>query len=167
MSTVATTQRLILRPFKTEDAKDLYTLNANPNVLRYTGDKPFKSIDEATIFIQNYKQYELFGYGRWAVIHKTDNVFLGWCGLRYDEQTSQTDIGFRFFEEEWNKGYATESAKKCLELGFNTFNLKEIIGRAMKENKASIHVLKKIGLKYDKEVILGQQKAVQFIISNI
>lgn len=54
-----------------------------------------------------------------------------------------TDIGFRLFEEHWNKGFATESSKACIEYGFENLNLKSIIGRAMKENLVSIKVLKK------------------------
>lgn len=43
-------------------------------------------------------------------------------------------------------GYATEAAKKCIEVGFNTFKLPFIVGRVMKKNTASIKVLEKIGL---------------------
>jgi len=63
----------------------------------------------------------------------------------------ETDIGFRFFEENWNKGYATESAKACINYRFENLKLKTIIGRAMTENIASIKVLQKIGLEFVKE----------------
>jgi len=46
----------------------------------------------------------------------------------------------------WGKGYATEAAEACLELGFNQFNMKAIVGRAMPANVASVRVLEKIGL---------------------
>lgn len=85
------------------------------------------------------------------MIEKSNNKFLGWCGLKYDQNLDKTDIGFRFFEEHWNKGFATESAKACLDYGFENLNLKTIIGRAMSENLASIKVLEKIGLSFDKE----------------
>ncbi len=63
----------------------------------------------------------------------------------------QVDIGFRFFHEDWGKGYATETAIIALALGFEHWKVKEIIGRAAKENKASIAVLEKIGMCYWKE----------------
>lgn len=56
---------------------------------------------------------------------------------------NETDIGFRFFEEEWNKGYATESATACVQYGFKNLKLKLIVGRAMKENIGSMKSLKK------------------------
>ena len=54
---------------------------------------------------------------------------------------NKTDIGFRFFETEWNKGYATQSATACVQYGFKKLKLKRIVGRAMKENIGSIKVL--------------------------
>ena len=57
-----------------------------------------------------------------------------------------------FFEEEWNKGYATESAIACLDYGFEELKLRGIIGRAMKNNVRSIRVLEKIGLQYEKDI---------------
>ena len=64
---------------------------------------------------------------------------------------NEYDIGFRFFKKYWNKGYATESSKACLSYGINELKMTEILGRAMKENKASIRVLEKIGLEFEKE----------------
>lgn len=60
------------------------------------------------------------------------------------------DIGYRIFKRHWKNGYATEAAKVCLEFGFNTLELDEIIGRSAKGNSASIHVLEKLKLKFFK-----------------
>lgn len=164
MNIILETNRLLLRELTSDDTEDFYRLNLNPNVIRYTGNSSFKSIEEAREFLENYKDYQVNGYGRWAVILKDSNQFLGWCGLKLGEMENETDIGFRFFEEEWNKGYATESANACLHYGFEKLNLKRIIGRAMKENKASIKVLQKIGLEYEKEAELDGKPAVIYTI---
>ncbi|MBN9313682.1 MAG: GNAT family N-acetyltransferase [Chryseobacterium sp. 39-10] len=164
MNVILETNRLLLRELTSDDAEDFYKLNLNPNVIRYTGNLSFKSIEEAREFLENYKDYQVNGYGRWAVILKDSNQFVGWCGLKLGEMENETDIGFRFFEEEWNKGYATESANACLHYGFEKLNLKRIIGRAMKENKASIKVLQKIGLEYEKEAELDGKPAVIYTI---
>ena len=37
------TERLILRPFSLDNAKDIYELNGDPDVLKYTGDQPFSA----------------------------------------------------------------------------------------------------------------------------
>ncbi len=141
------TPRLILREFIVDDAFDIYELNADPEVIRYTGDPPFDTVENARKFLHNYREYEKNGFGRWAVIKKASESFIGWCGLKLNEQ-NLIDIGFRFFRREWNKGYATEAAKACLEYGFKELNLKEIIGRVAQENNGSIKVLEKLSMEY-------------------
>lgn len=150
MKTILETERLLLREFTPEDAIHFYNLNLNPNVIRFTGDDAFKNISEAHTFLENYADYRLYGYGRWAVIEKTTQQFLGWCGLKFHPESTETDLGFRFFEEFWNKGFATESALACLHFGFNDLKMSKIIGRAMEENTASINFLEKIGMSFSK-----------------
>jgi ribosomal-protein-alanine N-acetyltransferase len=50
------------------DAQLAYDLNLNPEVIKYTGDVPFKNIEEARSFIIDYDHYSKYGFGRWAVI---------------------------------------------------------------------------------------------------
>lgn len=164
MKFIIETERLLLREFILDDAEKFYQLNLNPNVIRYTGNTAFKSIYEAKMFLENYNDYKANGYGRWAVINKNSSEFIGWCGLKYCELENETDIGFRFFEEEWNKGYATESAAACLKYGFDKLKLNRIIGRAMKENAASIKVLEKIGLVYETDCVFENKEAVIYKI---
>ena len=116
-------------------------------MVKHTGDLPFLSVSDAEVFLTNYNDYKKNGYGRCAVVEKESGKFIGWCGLKLNEEDF-VDIGFRFFQNEWGKGYATESALACLEYGFKHLNLNEIIGRASFENKASIRVLEKIGMTF-------------------
>ena len=160
------TPRLLLREFDIDDAQSFYDLNLNPNVIKYTGNSAFKDIEEAKEFLNNYSDYKENGFGRWAVINKATKEFIGWCGLKNDKKTDETDIGFRFFETFWNQGFATESAKACINYGFENLKLKTIIGRAMKENTASIKVLEKIGLHYEKDFDFDGKEGIIYKIEN-
>ena len=154
------TERLYLRELNVNDADFFYRLNLDKDVLKYTGDKPFVDLNNSKLFLENYDHYKKFGLGRWAVINKENSEFLGWCGLKFTEERNEYDIGFRFFKKYWNKGYATESAKSCIEYGLVKLQLREIIARAMKENKASIRVLEKIGLEYNRDFDFEGNKGV-------
>lgn len=161
MKQILETERLILREFRKEDADMMYQLNLDPEVIQYTGDTAFENIEAAGKFLEKYDHYQKYGLGRWAVIRKADGEFLGWCGLKYDTRKEEYDIGFRFFKKHWNKGYATESAQACIQLGFEKFGMKTIVGRAMQKNLASISVLQKIGLSFDKAFDFdGQEGAI-------
>ncbi len=145
------TTRLKLREITPDDAQIAYELNLDPEVVQYTGDVPFASVEDARKFLSNYDHYRKYGFGRWAVISKADGDFLGWCGLKYTPEQDEHDIGYRFFKRHWNKGFATESSVACINYGFRELKLKTIVGRAMHANAASIKVLQKSGLKYWKD----------------
>lgn len=149
MKCIIKTERLQLRELTIQDATDFYQLNLDDEVIKYTGDVAFVSIKEAEKFLKNYTDYTQNGFGRWAVIHKKTNNFLGWCGLKKNEE-GFIDLGYRFYRKEWGNGYATESAKACLDYGFNQLGLKEIIARTATENIASIKVLEKLGMLFYK-----------------
>lgn len=158
------TNRLILREMTPDDAEDCYHLNSDPEVIRYTGDSSFADVQEAHRFLTNYDQYRKYGIGRWGVIDKSSQEFVGWCGLKYSADVDEYDIGFRFFRHQWNKGYATESASACILYGFGELDLSMILGRAMKVNAPSIKVLTKIGLTYWKDDACGNADGVIYRI---
>jgi ribosomal-protein-alanine N-acetyltransferase len=142
------TERLFLREIVPEDAEIAYQLNLDPEVIKYTSDGPFKCTEDARGFLRNYDHYKKYGFGRWAVISKQNQEFIGWCGLKYDKDLNEYDLGFRFFKKYWNQGYATEAAKFCLDLGFKHFKMPAIVARAREENKASVKVIENCGLKF-------------------
>jgi len=166
MKIILETERCFLRELAVTDAQHFYDLNADSEVIKYTGDKAFSTITEAKSFLENYNQYELYGYGRWAVIDKNSNAFLGWCGLKYSPDLDEVDLGFRFFKKYWNLGYATETAKACIEYGFNHLQLTTIFGRAMELNIGSIKVLEKIGMTFVGKFEFALHEGVLYQIEN-
>ena len=130
MKIITQTERLYLREFTKVDGIHFYEMNNDPEVVKYTGNGPFKNIDHATEFIINYKDYQKNNMGRWAVCLKETDEFLGWCGLKYHPKDNMVEVGYRFYKKHWNKGYATESAKSSIEYGFKVLYLKEIYAHA-------------------------------------
>ena len=96
MDFLLSTPRLLLREFSPSDAAAMYSLNSDPEVIRYTGDAPFESVQAAKTFLKSYNEYQNNGYGRWAVVLKESGAFIGWCGLKLNEE-NLVDLGFRFF----------------------------------------------------------------------
>lgn len=160
------TERLWMRKFMVEDAEDMYLLNADPDVLRYTGDKAFESVEESYKFIEKYNPYDTEGFGRWVCVTKDTNEVIGWCGLRMQYDINMVDLGYRFHKRFWGKGYATESGLASIEHGFKDHNLDVIIGRAAHDNIASINVLKKCGMQYWQETTCGDDPGVYYRVYN-
>jgi len=167
MKVIIETDRLLLREFELSDAPEMFLLNSDHEVIKYTGDVPFKNIEEAEQLILNYEQYSKYGFGRWTVLNKSTGAYLGWCGLKFLDDLQETDIGYRFHKKYWGRGYATESAAACLKYGLEKLQLKKIIGRAMKENYASIKVMEKTGMKFERNELMHEGAGVIYSIEKI
>jgi len=166
VSILIETKRLVLKEMNLHDATDLFALNNDPEVIRYTGDQSFKNLGEAVSFIADYQQYyQIYKRGRLSTFLKETGEYIGWCGLKYLVNKDTTDLGYRFTKKHWGKGYATESAAACLHDGFTRIKLDQIIATAMLENIASINVFKKLGLKFIKNEDCGCKPGVVYAIN--
>jgi RimJ/RimL family protein N-acetyltransferase len=149
MKIIFETERLILREFTLADTGLLLKLNTSPEVLRYIHEPALKDEAHALEILENtiLPQYQI-NHGRWAIHTRKDGAFIGWCGLKFLAETQTTDLGYRLLPGEWGKGYATESAKECIQYGFTQLHIEEIFGKAHIDNTASIRVLEKTGMNY-------------------
>lgn len=147
MNVVAETPRLRLRRVVPADAPGFFELSRDPEVLRYTGQLPMQEFAEAEALVSELiERYARSGYGRWVVERREDGEFLGWCGLRLLEGEG-VDLGYWLLPRHWGQGYAKESAHASVALGFGTYRLPFLIGRAVAENMASCTVLERLGFE--------------------
>jgi [ribosomal protein S5]-alanine N-acetyltransferase len=148
------TERLLLRELLPSDDTGIFELDSDAEVQRYLGNKPIKEIWEARQMIAFIRgQYKENGIGRWAVVEKESNNFVGWAGLKLvKDQTNNHinfhDLGYRLLRKYWGKGYATEAASASLNYGFEHLGLKQVYGMCDVGNVASRKVLEKVGLKF-------------------
>ena len=165
MKTIISTPRFFLREKLPSDAMDMYELNADPEVLKYTGDKPFSDQQDALNFILGYDHFKKNGFGRWVIVDRETTAYLGWCGFK-KHSNGMIDLGYRIKRQHWGKGIASESAKACLDYGFTTLKFDKIVGRSASSNLASIRILEKIGMKFwKKDSCDGIQDALWYQIS--
>lgn len=151
MKTLIETERLLLREITLNDKEEMLQLHSNSDVQKYTGEPLVESIEEMERAIQTrINNYEKYGYGRWATFLKNGMQFIGWAGLAFLPEFDEIDLGYRFSPKYWGMGLATEASHAILTYGFDKLELERIIAIAMKENKASIKVMEKAGMEFDK-----------------
>lgn len=166
------TERLILRPVEMRDVEGMFLLDSNPNVHTFLGNKPVKKIEESIGYIKNLQnQYQENGIARFAVIHKESGEFLGWSGIKFitEEENNHInfyEIGYRFREEFWGKGFAYESAKAWYDYAFNELKVETLYASAHIDNLASRKVLEKIGLKLKNEFTWNDEVPCVWYASN-
>lgn len=148
------TSRLLLRPFLLSDAIANFEMDSNPNVLRYLPVKAHTDIQQSYQLIEHIlSQYKENGIGRVAVVLKETNEFIGWSGFKFITEPMNNhqdfyELGYRFQEKHWGKGYATEAAQACVTYGFEVLKLKVIYAIAYANHVASQSVLKKSGFQF-------------------
>ena len=152
MNLILETERLIMREILPSDAEGMFQLDNNANVHKYLGNNPVKTIDESNSYIENIRnQYVQNGIGRFAVLLKETNEFIGWSGIKFITEPENNyvnfyDLGYRLMEDHWGKGYGYESAKAWLDYGFGKMNIKTMYASAHVDNAGSNKILQKIGM---------------------
>lgn len=144
--------RLSLRRFGFDDAPCVVELLNQPSFIRNIGDRGVRDAADAHRYLRDgpMAMYDKFGFGLWHASRRADGVFVGMCGLLKRDVLPDVDVGYAFLPEHWGLGYASEAAGACLELGARRFGLKRIIGVVSDHNVASIRVLEKIGMRFDR-----------------
>jgi RimJ/RimL family protein N-acetyltransferase len=92
------------------------------------------------------------GFCYFAVEILDTEELIGFIGIEKQEYdagfgTPFIDIGWRLKRTSWNKGLATEGAKRCLQYAFEILKTPVIYSIAAEKNVKSMHVMEKIGMK--------------------
>ncbi|ABO23840.1 GNAT family N-acetyltransferase [Shewanella loihica] len=166
---IENSERLRYEPVTEEDAQLLFDLNQDPEVMRYiNGGKPSTMAEIEDYFIPRIKGFSNSdtGWGLWKVntlASESDlgDTFIGWILVRpmdfYTDEPKHSDleVGWRFTQASWGKGYATEAAKAvCKALVVHASVIEKPITHfsaiADPANKGSINIMTKLGMEYIK-----------------
>ena len=143
-------ERLGFRNWLKSDLEPMAKINADEKVMEFFPDVSSK--EQTLNFIDRMQsQFVEKGFCYFAVDKLDTNEFIGFIGLSEQnykaEFTPCIDIGWRLKHSEWNKGFATEGAKKCLEYAFNNLKIEKIYSIAPKVNSRSEQIMTNIGMK--------------------
>lgn len=157
---VIETERLILRLITIEDAPFILELLNDNSWLRFIGDKGVRTLDDAKNYIITgpMDMYEKLGFGLYLIERKIDNTPIGMCGLIKRITLEDVDIGFAILSEYQSNGYAYEAAAATIKYGNQQLGLKRIVAITTDNNLSSSSLLKKIGMKYEQNIILPHGK---------
>lgn len=162
MDKVIDTGRLILRRFELNDLEAFYQLCSRPEIIRYAQSTPVASLEAAREFMQNapFHDYATYGYGRFACVWKETGAVIGFSGLKYVPEISDTELGYRFFPEYWGLGLATEAGLASIDFARSDLGLKRLVALVHPENAASARVLMKLGFAVERSIRFSGLKDV-------
>jgi RimJ/RimL family protein N-acetyltransferase len=145
------TERLIIRPWRQDEAPRLLDILGRVEVVKWLGDgEPvlMKDLDEAHERIERYNTVRNQPpLGIWAVERRSDGVVAGTVLLRTlpNDEHGEVEIGWHLHPDSWGHGYASEAARAVLAHGFAA-GLPEIIAVAHPPNEPSKAVMRRIGM---------------------
>jgi RimJ/RimL family protein N-acetyltransferase len=157
------TDRLLLRMIRADDLDHLAALLSDPDVVKYVGDGQPSGREEAVRALESIiRHWERHGFGRWAVVDKSSGKFIGFGGLR--SLFGTPEVVYHLAKAHWGKGYASEMARATLRFGFEERGFDRIVAITKPQNAASIHVMDKVGLRFEKHARYYDIDVVQYEI---
>jgi ribosomal-protein-alanine N-acetyltransferase len=157
---IAETKNLMLRLPEVCDADVIFKLFNQQDCVKFIGDKHIKNLVDAENYIieKFLSSYKANGFCLYIVCQKKSNAVVGLCGLIKREELEDVDIGFAILTDFQGKGYVTEAAIAVKNHAFNSLGIKRLVGITDKLNVGSIRVLEKLGMTFEKHLILKHEE---------
>lgn len=161
------TKRLRLRGFTDTDAdaRLLFELDSDPEVMRFIGPFGLPTIDAyreriRTVWLPYYDLRPTSGF--WAAIEKATDQFVGWCFVRPAPDykfaaeagwlcPNEIELGYRLKRAVWGRGLATEASAALVRLAFIDPSVTAVVAAALTPNRASTRVMEKVGMSRVRE----------------
>src|SRR4028118_495727 len=160
------TARLRLRPFTPNDVDDFHHLLIDPNVRKYLCDDKVIPREQAASFIEgSLASFETNGFGLWAVLPREDDTLIGFCGFWFFYDPPELQLLYGIAPDRWGKGLAAEIARAMIRYGFEEHSFDRIIASADAPNLASLRVMEKAGMTFEKRVSINGLDLVYYAIA--
>ena len=144
------TKRLILRPWQSDDAADLYEYAKDPDIGPAAGWPAHLSVEDSRDSIETV----LSRAETYAVCRKTDGRAIGSIALKRNGHTDLTDrddeceLGFWVGKPFWGMGLIPEAAREILRHAFEDLRMTKVWCAYYDGNEKSKRVQEKLGFRY-------------------
>ncbi len=140
------TPRLLLRPFRHEDAPAVTREVADPRVADQTLLPHPYPVNAAEAFIGRCAmEWEAGKAVTWAITRRDDAVLIGAIAVRMVRAQRTGDLGYWLAVPAWGQGFMTEAIDAVALHAFTELGLHRLEARLFPENAASARVLEKCG----------------------
>ena len=138
------TERLIIRPFKETDARDLFEYLSLPQTYIYEPGEPITAEEAKKKAAERSKGNEFY-----AIVLKDKMKMIGHLSfIQIEPKKFLTwELGYIFNPDYHNQGYASEASKALIQYAFHKFKAHRVIAHCNQENIASWKLLEKIGMR--------------------
>jgi ribosomal-protein-alanine N-acetyltransferase len=131
-------------------------ITSDPEVMRYIGaGRPFDE-EQTLAFIERQIKHEAeHGYCLWSLVERDTGQLVGQSGIKHMGDTGLIEIGWWIRRSHWGRKLATEAARRVVRFAFDEAHLERIIAIAQPTNVASIAIMRKLGMRFDRNARHG------------
>lgn len=142
------TDRLYLREMTQNDYADICKMLQDKDVM-YAYEHAFDDNEAHEWLDRQITRYHKDGFGLWAVIRKSDEEFIGQCGITMQDCNGKQvlEIGYLLRKKFWHCGYATEAAIACKRYAFDVLKVNEVYSIIRDNNYPSQKVALRNGMR--------------------
>lgn len=153
---IAVSSRMNLRHLNEKDAPFVLEIVNSPGWLRYIGDRGVRDLDGANRYIdKNVNNYQVQGFGLYAMEMKDSGEVVGLCGLLKREYLPAVDIGYALLPQFEGRGLALEACKLVMDIAVTKLEMDTVFAIVTPANARSISLLEKLEFSLEKEIIEG------------
>ncbi|HKV41931.1 MAG TPA: GNAT family N-acetyltransferase [Blastocatellia bacterium] len=161
--TTLTTERLVLRPWRSDDFEEYARIHSDPEVMRYVGDgQPLTRANAWRNLAMIIGHWTLRGFGLWAVEERSSGRLAGRAGFYQPDGWPGFEAGWLLAREFWGKGYATEAAREALKYAFTGMERSHVISLIYPDNARSIKVAERLGERLEGSVMESGHEVLVF-----
>lgn len=144
---ILSTARLSLRRLAETDARDLFALRSDKNVMQYISRPLAKSVDEVLDLIRLIDDQLRNGDGiMWTIALQNDPKLIGTiCYWNVQKENDRAEIGYLLHPDFQGKGIMQEALTAVVDYGFGPMNLHSIEAHVDPGNRASLQLLERNG----------------------
>lgn len=145
------TERLVLRPFNSEDAPAVHRLCSDRAIADTTLNIPHPyKLETAQEWIASHQEmYEENKGVNFAIARRKDGTLVGAIGLVFQPDHARAEMGYWIGKPYWNQGCGTEAAAAMLQYAFETRDLNRVYAHHLTRNPASGRIMQKIGMRHE------------------
>lgn len=152
-----TTERLILRPWRADDADALFAYASDPDIGPAAGWPPHKGVDESRDVLKNVLMVPET-YALTLRDGTPQDEPIGCVGLKLGEDSDlaigddQAELGYWLAKPFWGQGLMPEAVREVMRHGFCDLGLTAIWAGHYQSNDKSRRVQEKVGLRYQRTI---------------
>lgn len=144
------------------DLVEFVQLHDDPEVARFI---PRLELPAAIERLRDVEQeWAEHGHGTFAVLARDSGRFLGRVGLKYWPQFDETEVGWVLRRDAWGRGYATEAAEACVNLGFSVLAVPYLTAMIAPDNAASVRVARRLSMGPIRDDVLLDSDVVVYAV---